>query len=305
MKKIYIFALLFSLFIFTIVIIASIEKDTSNSFWREIGSWFKRKTRIKKQIDLSNNNGKKISPKLKNMEAAKKQKLHPVKCKKCVYMIVILDDAGLLKKTYGLLKYKRPLNFSILPGQFFTTFWKRKINKRRIHEIMIHIPMAAYDYPKSGIRPGMNADYIRKYLKKLTEKFPEAKGANNHQGSLATSNHFLMKKFFKVYKNTGLYFVDSITSNRTAAYYYAKKNNVKALRRNYFIDNRKSTSYIYRQLKIAVKYAKRKGHVVVIGHTTSRNLIKALHAMEKIFVKYKVRFITVSNFLKLQKKEKN
>ncbi len=307
MRKYYLFALIFALLIFLAVLVISIERDTSDGFWRHVGSWFKRKARIKKQIELP---GKKENQQINlNKNNGEENPNNQYKrrkfCKDCKYLIVILDDAGLLPYRFGLIKYARPLNFSIIPGQPFTYKWINYLKKVYRHEIMIHIPMAAISNPKSGIKPGMKITDIKKYLYRWKAEIRFAKGANNHQGSLATSTPKLMNAFFKIFKNTGLYYVDSITSNKTKAYYYARKHSVPALKRHYFLDNKKNTAYIVRQFKRAVNFSKRYGYCVVIGHATSKNMIKALKRMEKIFKENKIRFITVSEYLKLKQNKDN
>lgn len=301
MKKYYLSALLFAILFFIILFVLSIGKNTADTVWRSFGNENKDKKRIEKEIQI--NNANKIQNQRKNngkndffnkSENRLKKKYQNKK-----YFALILDDAGLLPRTYGLIKLKKSINFSILPCQAYSNMWLNKLKKNKRHEILIHIPMAAYNNAASGLKPGMTLNQISKLFENWYSIIKYSKGANNHQGSLATGDTKLMRKFFKIFREYGLYFIDSLTTHKSKAYYFAKKNNIDTLKRNYFIDNEKSVAYISKMLKHALRHCVKYGYAVAIAHTTTKNLSKVLKKFEKHFTRNNVVFVKVSELFKI------
>jgi len=60
--------------------------------------------------------------------------------------------------------------------------------------------------------------------------------------------------------------LDSRTTPATKSYYANLKYNIPLLSRNIFLDNRLSHSYMWRQLKKAVKLARERGIAILICH---------------------------------------
>ena len=214
------------------------------------------------------------------------------------YFVLILDDAG-LNLNVDILSYNKPLNISVLPGSHYFKSWVNKLKAHSEHELLLHIPMASYKYKTSGLNPSMSREQIGRLLKIWGNSLKGARGANNHQGSYSTSKAHFLKKFFREYKKYSLYFIDSVTSNKSLAYDYARAFKIKALKRNFFLDNRDNINYIKKRLNMAVMHAKRYGYVVAIGHTTSRCLMAALMESKKLFKAYNIEFVKASKLIKI------
>jgi polysaccharide deacetylase 2 family uncharacterized protein YibQ len=140
---------------------------------------------------------------------------------------------------------------------------------QQIDKYMIHLPLEAgskrYE-EKNTLHITDSLSIIDKRIKYLTKIYPKAKYLNNHTGSKFTSNRQAMDKLMEVLKKYNLIFVDSRTTAKTQAKIFAKKYQVKYLSRNIFLDNKQDKNYIRKQLKKAVKIAKKSGSAIAIGH---------------------------------------
>lgn len=167
------------------------------------------------------------------------------------------------------------ITFSILPDQRFSQDVMKKALESG-HETMIHIPMEPVSFPRNN--PGSNAIYvhlskreIRKRMEKFIKQFPECVGANNHMGSLATTDEAVMKTVLDVLKKHDLYFVDSRTSNSSIAYDVARQMMVPAFKSNLFLDT-PDISMKTMKIKIAQiqELAKHRDKILVITHCATR-----------------------------------
>ena len=95
---------------------------------------------------------------------------------------------------------------------------------------------------------------------------PHAVGANNHQGSRATSDPALMGELMPALHARGLFFIDSRTTASTVAYDAAERANVPAASRKVFLDDTPQRAAILAQLDLAAKDAMRDGSAIAIGH---------------------------------------
>jgi polysaccharide deacetylase 2 family uncharacterized protein YibQ len=138
------------------------------------------------------------------------------------------------------------------------------------HEIMLHQPMEPID---PAVDPGPGALYVKDPIEKITVMInenivetPYVTGINNHMGSRFTACGNEMKEVLTVVRDRGLFFVDSLTTNRSTGYSTAKTMNISAARRNLFIDNVQDETYIDMQLEHLKGLAQLFGHATGIGH---------------------------------------
>jgi hypothetical protein len=75
-----------------------------------------------------------------------------------------------------------------------------------------------------------------------------------------------MNEVLQVIKNEGFFFIDSLTTNRSAAYNTAKKLEVTAARRHIFLDNCLEEPAILSQLEKLKGIALKNGYAIGIGH---------------------------------------
>lgn len=177
-------------------------------------------------------------------------------------------------------------------------------SKRR--EVILHLPMEPQSYPETnpGANPllvGMTSGEISNILDGALKNLPGVRGLNNHMGSAATSDQATMATLMDVLQKRDLFFVDSLTSSRSAAHGEALAAGVPTLRNRIFLDyDSENETTITANLEVLVRTARKKGFALGIGHphrATMRVLAREIPRLQKLGI----RFVTVSEMLALQK----
>lgn len=184
---------------------------------------------------------------------------------------IIIDDWGYsVKNCHFLKEIPQPLAVSILPGLRHTRDVARcaaSYNKLT----MLHLPLEALHnndfYPPNYIiRTTMPFGLAEKILDDDLNQLPSIQGVNNHMGSKATGDIFLMKIIFNRLKSKGLFFVDSMTSHHSICETLADSMDLAFGKRDIFLDNINTKPAIIEQLTILAQIAQRRGFAVAIGH---------------------------------------
>jgi polysaccharide deacetylase 2 family uncharacterized protein YibQ len=135
---------------------------------------------------------------------------------------------------------------------------------------MLHQPMEPLDDccdPGPGaVFVGDNANQIKSIIQSNICEIPFAKGVNNHMGSRFTAASYEIAAALNVIRSRNLYFIDSITSNRSLAHATARRYHIPTAYRNVFLDNVREESAILDRLNQLRKYALHHGRAVGIGH---------------------------------------
>lgn len=216
---------------------------------------------------------------------------------------IVLDDWG-YNRTHckDLSEYPVPLGVAILPNlpyskdviQCATEYGK---------EPMLHLPIEPHNLkeafdPEYSLTTEMGPSAVKKKLVMILDEMKGVVGVNNHQGSKGTEDDALMTLVMAEIKRRGLFFLDSYTSDRSICGDVAKKLKMKASRRDVFLDNRNERKFIERQFEDAVRIAKRRGHVLVIGHDRALTL-QILKEQIKKLQDQGFEFISVRDYTKL------
>ena len=99
------------------------------------------------------------------------------------------------------------------------------------------------------------------------DSVPGAAGVNNHEGSALTENREAMTFLMSELKTRNLFFLDSMTNNKSAAYAVAKEFGLRSARRDVFLDNDSDhPSSIRKQLDELTRLAIQHGSAIGIGH---------------------------------------
>jgi len=183
---------------------------------------------------------------------------------------IIIDDIGFSRlRLDNFLKIEAPLTFSILPKLTQSGVLAQTIHDLG-YEVMLHQPMEPVD---PNLDPGPGAIYVKdspdkiiNIIKQNIAETPFVTGINNHMGSRFTASGKEMKEALTVIKDNGLFFVDSLTTNRSTAYRTAKRMNISTVRRNIFLDNIQNVSLILAQLEKLKMVALNCGNAIGIGH---------------------------------------
>lgn len=189
---------------------------------------------------------------------------------------IVIDDMGINKKrTKDISSLNFPLTSSYLT---YADDLKVQIesSKKSGHEIIAHIPMEAKSNVNTApdvLTVAMNDEDVISNLNKMIDKFDDINGINNHMGSKFTENKEKMYDVMEVLGERNLFFLDSRTSNKSAAKDAADKFNVSYANRNIFLDNENDLAYIVGQLRATEKVAVKKGYAIAIGHPKSQTYL--------------------------------
>ena len=154
---------------------------------------------------------------------------------------------------------------------------------------MIHFPMQATNFKNEEehtLHIGDSYETIEKRVAQIRKWYPDAIYTNNHTGSKFTAHEQSMDYLMKALKKYNFIFVDSRTTAKTVAKKYTKKYGLPYITRNIFLDNKQDYKYIQKQLKKAIRIAKKTGSAIAIGHPhnitlkvlkESKHLLKGLN----------------------------
>jgi hypothetical protein len=135
--------------------------------------------------------------------------------------------------------------------------------------VMLHLPMQTVSgrYPGPGtITTTMDDDAIRAEVSGDLAELPQARGVNNHEGSLATQDPRVMGDVIGVLARDGRFFIDSRTSAKSVGEAVARERGVPTAERNVFLDNVDDEAAIAAQLRVALDDARASGSAIAIGH---------------------------------------
>ena len=116
-------------------------------------------------------------------------------------------------------------------------------------------------------------------------------------GSKITPNETFMTIILDAIKERNLFFIDSRTSVKSAAYKVAQKMKIPSAYRHVFLDGKSQEDYIKNQLIELFRWAQRNKKAVGICHpldVTLKVLRENLHLAEK----YKLELVFVSQIVK-------
>lgn len=181
---------------------------------------------------------------------------------------IIIDDLGHHADNVAFTELDYPLTLAIMP---FSTKAEQlaKQAAEAGKEIMIHMPMQPESQPSETQEVLDLADTKAQFLATLGAAFsrlPQARGLNNHQGSLMTAQREPMTWLMAELRQRQLYFLDSRTSAATLAEETARQAGVPSNRRHVFLDNDASPAAIAEQWRRVELIAANQGYAIVIGH---------------------------------------
>jgi polysaccharide deacetylase 2 family uncharacterized protein YibQ len=183
---------------------------------------------------------------------------------------IIIDDLGnSLEPGQTIISFPKPVTLSILPR----TEYARQLavlahNNNR--EVMLHLPLQSIENHKHS--PGTLDLHMthKEFVEQLNinlKSVPHASGINNHMGSLLTQHPGHMGWLMaEIAKNDQLFFVDSLTSNKSVATDFATKHKVPNMVRDVFLDPDDRPSTIRKQFDQFITIANTRGYAIAIAH---------------------------------------
>ncbi len=226
----------------------------------------------------------------------------PAPVKVAGYITIILDDWGYNRAhCKQLAALDGAVTAAVLPGLEYSTDIIQCANASG-HEAILHLPIEPHviheTYPRGYfLTVAMTPEEVRRSMKRTLDNMKGIIGVNNHEGSKGTENVALMTTVLTELKRRGLFFVDSVTSDKTVGSQVAAKVNIPFARRDIFIDNRMDRASIERQLLLAAGIAKEKGFALAIGHDRALTLQVVGEQIRKLKLQGYV-FIPLRDYIK-------
>lgn len=193
--------------------------------------------------------------------------------KKLTKIAFVIDDFGYFngKLLDDFLNLPEEITFAILPHCPHSREVMEKAAEKG-HETIIHMPMEPLNYPKAN--PGENAIYvhdspreIKKKVQGYIKQLPLCVGANNHMGSLATTDAAVMQAVLETLKKSNLFFIDSRTNQASIAYKMAKELMVPTYENTFFLDTPSISDKTFSEKIDYLKtVSKSRDYILVISH---------------------------------------
>jgi uncharacterized protein len=190
-------------------------------------------------------------------------------------LAIIIDDCGqwpVTERAFVALPF--PVTLSVLPHVRFGSAIAHAADVAG-KGVMLHLPMQTISgrYPGPGtITTSMPDAAIRSEVSNDLAELPEARGVNNHEGSLATQDARVMGDIADVLAHDGRFFIDSRTSSASVGESVARERGVRAASRSVFLDNVDEQSAIEARLLEAIADARAHGTAIAIGHPRAATL---------------------------------
>jgi polysaccharide deacetylase 2 family uncharacterized protein YibQ len=215
-------------------------------------------------------------------------------------LILVIDDVGYnLKELEAFLELPFPLTIAVLPGLQYSEEAARAARKAG-KEVILHQPMQA----QGGQNPGpgaillsMSREEAIAVIEANLLTVPGVVGINNHMGSAASADLYLMEAVAEVAKNRGIYYLDSLTVLGTAMPEAARREGIRYWERDVFLDNTPDRASIIRAVEDGKKRASKDRPAVMIGHVWSAELAQALSDLYPKLVEEGYSLSTISRFM--------
>jgi polysaccharide deacetylase 2 family uncharacterized protein YibQ len=213
---------------------------------------------------------------------------------------LIVDDFGYFYNSLvkEFLTLEIPITLTVIPGLGYSKrICEAAANAGK--EILCHLPMEPEKGGKDGgeipiIRVEMKGEEIQRATERALQTTPGVIGMNNHMGSRATADREVMEYILEVCKHHGLFFIDSMTTQRSVVGETANRVGVPTLSNDLFIDNEGEDRR--ENMRKIISIARRKGYAVGILHVRSSTL-KDLKWMVGEAERAGVKFVSVSDMI--------
>lgn len=190
-------------------------------------------------------------------------------------IILIFDDMGPDGTAFErVLRLPGPLTLSFLP---YAPGVGAKAARTRAAgaAVMLHLPMepsGSADPGPGALNSNMSAAEIRTALDRNLAGFTGYVGVNNHMGSKLTQDEAAMKTTLAVLKARGLFFLDSLTTERSLAARAGAAVGATVYARDVFIDAGAGSKTIAGQLALVERIARETGFAIAIAHPRAETL---------------------------------
>ena len=195
-------------------------------------------------------------------------------------LAIIIDDVSHKHQIDAI----KALPYHITPSIFPPSELSKTSNKltRYVKHYMVHLPMesgsAAMNRMQGMLFTRFSRGKVQARVDEIRRLFPHARFVNNHTGSVYTSNYNAMKRLYDLLRKKGFVFVDSRTTAKSVVRRIAHEHHDTYIARDIFLDNVQQESLILKQLKKAIRIAKKRGFAIAIGHPHKATMKALRHA---------------------------
>ena len=214
---------------------------------------------------------------------------------------IVVDDFGYnMNNLDSLFAVKRAVTFSVLPNLPYS---KRiaSLASSKGYEVILHLPLESIDkaapVETGTIKTEMGEEEILALLEKDVASVPGLSGVSNHQGSKATEDRRSMSIILSDLKRKGLYFFDSLVTDKSVCREAAAQAGIRYAKRDMFLDNENSPEYIEKQMLSLRRAAFKYGSVIAVCHDR-KNTIAVLNKMMPELAEEGIRFVYLSEMVK-------
>ncbi|OPX90296.1 MAG: Divergent polysaccharide deacetylase [Pelotomaculum sp. PtaB.Bin104] len=185
---------------------------------------------------------------------------------------IVIDDFGGADTTSvdEMLSINCPITVAVMPNLPNSREHALRASTAGF-QVILHLPMEPDYVEPNCLGPGaiycnLTDEEIKERLVEDLDSVPSAVGINNHTGSRATANRRVMKVVLEVAKEHSLFFLDSLTTNKSVVAPLSRDLGVPYVARNIFLDDTVKEYAIKRQIYRMVDIARKNGSAVCIGH---------------------------------------
>ena len=182
-------------------------------------------------------------------------------------LAIIMDDISTNAQVRELKKLSIKVTPSIFPPD--KEHPKTAELAKEFSVYMVHLPLQALNYTNekaNTLHTGDSKEKISQRIKDIKKDFKGVKYINNHTGSGFTSDFKSTLALLDELKNSEIYFIDSLTTNKSTVLDASKKLGLKYAYRDVFLDNEQNVSKILKMINNAVAVAKKDGVAIAICH---------------------------------------
>lgn len=182
-------------------------------------------------------------------------------------LAIIMDDISTNAQVRELKKLSIKVTPSIFPPE--KEHPKSAELAKEFSVYMVHLPLQALNYTNekaNTLHTGDSKEKISQRIKDIKKDFKGVKYINNHTGSGFTSDFKSTLALLAELKNSEIYFIDSLTTNKSTVLDASKKLGLKYAYRDVFLDNEQNVSKILKMINKAVAVAKKDGVAIAICH---------------------------------------
>jgi polysaccharide deacetylase 2 family uncharacterized protein YibQ len=194
---------------------------------------------------------------------------------------IVVDDTG-LTDTYlrDYLSLPIPITFSIIPSGTNAPADDAAVAATG-KEVLLHLPLANRPGPTEPSRLAATAPVVvvEHFVVTALARVPHAVGANNHEGSFGSTSRPLMLELLTSLKAHGLFFMDSVTSQRTVGFALEAMFGMPPRINNVFLDHYENDDDSREALLALARDAAANGGAIGICHVFHPYELHALQAL--------------------------